>query len=79
MEKFTTFTSRLAAMPIDNIDTDQIIPARFLKTISNVKKNIKAEKNKAEASALLLSTIQEKSIKIAKSIWTSSTFRILLR
>lgn len=34
MEKFTTFTSRLAAMPIDNIDTDQIIPARFLKTIS---------------------------------------------
>jgi 3-isopropylmalate/(R)-2-methylmalate dehydratase small subunit len=34
MEKFTTFTSRIAAMPIDNIDTDQIIPARFLKTIS---------------------------------------------
>ena len=34
MEKFTTFTSRLAALPIDNIDTDQIIPARFLKTIS---------------------------------------------
>lgn len=34
MERFTTFTSRLAAMPIDNIDTDQIIPARFLKTIS---------------------------------------------
>jgi 3-isopropylmalate/(R)-2-methylmalate dehydratase small subunit len=34
MEKFTTFTSRMAAMPIDNIDTDQIIPARFLKTIS---------------------------------------------
>jgi 3-isopropylmalate/(R)-2-methylmalate dehydratase small subunit len=34
MEKFTTFTSRIAALPIDNIDTDQIIPARFLKTIS---------------------------------------------
>jgi 3-isopropylmalate/(R)-2-methylmalate dehydratase small subunit len=34
MEKFTTFTSRVAAMPIDNVDTDQIIPARFLKTIS---------------------------------------------
>jgi 3-isopropylmalate/(R)-2-methylmalate dehydratase small subunit len=34
MEKFTTFTSRLALLPIDNIDTDQIIPARFLKTIS---------------------------------------------
>jgi 3-isopropylmalate/(R)-2-methylmalate dehydratase small subunit len=34
MEKFTTFKSRIAPMPIDNIDTDQIIPARFLKTIS---------------------------------------------
>jgi len=34
MDKFTTFTSRLAVLPIDNIDTDQIIPARFLKTTS---------------------------------------------
>ncbi len=34
MEKVITFTSRVTAMPIDNIDTDQIIPARFLKTIS---------------------------------------------
>jgi 3-isopropylmalate/(R)-2-methylmalate dehydratase small subunit len=34
MEKFTQFSSRLAPLPIDNIDTDQIIPARFLKTTS---------------------------------------------
>ncbi len=34
MEKFTPFTSRVAALPLDNIDTDQIIPARFLKTTS---------------------------------------------
>ena len=34
MEKFTTFTSRMVPLPIDNIDTDQIIPARFLKTTS---------------------------------------------
>jgi len=27
-----TFTSRLVPLPVDNIDTDQIIPARFLKT-----------------------------------------------
>jgi 3-isopropylmalate/(R)-2-methylmalate dehydratase small subunit len=34
MNKFTPFASRLVLMGIDNIDTDQIIPARFLKTIS---------------------------------------------
>ena len=32
MEPFNTLTSRLAVLPLDNIDTDQIIPARFLKT-----------------------------------------------
>jgi 3-isopropylmalate/(R)-2-methylmalate dehydratase small subunit len=36
MEKFTTFESTLAVLAVDNIDTDQIIPARFLKTISKV-------------------------------------------
>jgi len=30
-EKFTSLTSRAVPLPIDNIDTDQIIPARFLK------------------------------------------------
>jgi 3-isopropylmalate/(R)-2-methylmalate dehydratase small subunit len=34
MDKFTPFESRLVLFPVDNIDTDQIIPARFLKTIS---------------------------------------------
>jgi 3-isopropylmalate/(R)-2-methylmalate dehydratase small subunit len=34
MAKFTALESRLMPMPVDNIDTDQIIPARFLKTIS---------------------------------------------
>ena len=34
MTKFTAFESRLVPFPIDNLDTDQIIPARFLKTIS---------------------------------------------
>ena len=34
MEKFTHLESKLVPLPNDNIDTDQIIPARFLKTIS---------------------------------------------
>lgn len=32
--KFETIESKTVALPIDNIDTDQIIPARFLKTTS---------------------------------------------
>jgi len=31
MAQFTTLTSRIVPLPINNIDTDQIIPARFLK------------------------------------------------
>ena len=34
MKPFTRFESRLVPLPIDNVDTDQIIPARFLKTVS---------------------------------------------
>ena len=33
MQKFTTLTGVAAPMPTPNIDTDRIIPARFLKTI----------------------------------------------
>jgi len=32
--KFETFESKIVVLPIDNIDTDQIIPARYLKAIS---------------------------------------------
>lgn len=34
MQPLTRITSRVVALPVDNVDTDQIIPARFLKTIS---------------------------------------------
>jgi 3-isopropylmalate/(R)-2-methylmalate dehydratase small subunit len=34
MKPFVNFESRMVPLPIDNIDTDQIIPARFLKTTS---------------------------------------------
>ncbi len=33
MQPFTTLTSRVAVLLVKDIDTDQIIPARFLKTI----------------------------------------------
>jgi 3-isopropylmalate/(R)-2-methylmalate dehydratase small subunit len=32
MKPLNTFTGRMVALPINDIDTDQIIPARFLKT-----------------------------------------------
>jgi 3-isopropylmalate/(R)-2-methylmalate dehydratase small subunit len=32
MEQFKPFTSTLVSVPTENIDTDQIIPARYLKT-----------------------------------------------
>ncbi|MDE6317238.1 MAG: 3-isopropylmalate dehydratase small subunit, partial [Muribaculaceae bacterium] len=33
-QKFNTVTSTCVPLPIENIDTDQIIPARFLKATS---------------------------------------------
>jgi len=33
MDKFTTLTAVAAPLPMQNIDTDKVIPARFLKTI----------------------------------------------
>ena len=32
-DKFTKLTSTCIPLPIENVDTDQIIPARFLKAI----------------------------------------------
>jgi 3-isopropylmalate/(R)-2-methylmalate dehydratase small subunit len=34
MKPFTNFQSRVVPLPVNNVDTDQIIPARFLKTTS---------------------------------------------
>jgi 3-isopropylmalate/(R)-2-methylmalate dehydratase small subunit len=36
MEPIRTFTSKTVVLPIDNVDTDQIIPARFLKVTSKL-------------------------------------------
>src|SRR6202046_981827 len=34
MEKVNLITSRTVVLPVENVDTDQIIPARFLKATS---------------------------------------------
>jgi len=36
MKPFTNFESRVVPLPRNNVDTDQIIPARFLKTTSKL-------------------------------------------
>jgi 3-isopropylmalate/(R)-2-methylmalate dehydratase small subunit len=36
MEKVTTIKSRTIVLPVENVDTDQIIPARFLKATSKL-------------------------------------------
>jgi 3-isopropylmalate/(R)-2-methylmalate dehydratase small subunit len=36
MKKLEKFSSRAIPLPIDDIDTDQIIPARFLKSVTKV-------------------------------------------
>ena len=36
MEPITAFSAKIVPLPIDNVDTDQIIPARFLKTTDKV-------------------------------------------
>lgn len=36
MTQFTKLTSRVVVLPVNNIDTDQIIPARFLKVTDKV-------------------------------------------
>ena len=35
IEKFTTIQSTAVPLPIENVDTDQIIPARFLKATTS--------------------------------------------
>lgn len=60
MEKFTTLTSTIVPLPIENVDTDQIIPARFLKATSkdgfgdNLFRDWRYDKNNQPISDFIL-------------------------
>ena len=60
MEKFTTLTSTAIPLDIENIDTDQIIPARFLKATDrqgfgdNVFRDWRYDKNGNANSSFIL-------------------------
>ena len=60
MEKFKTLTSTFVPLPIENVDTDQIIPARFLKATSkegfgdNLFRDWRYDKNNEKISSFVL-------------------------
>lgn len=60
MDKFDTFTGVAAPMPAQNIDTDKVIPARFLKTIQrkglgkNLFNDMRYEKDGSEKEGFIL-------------------------
>jgi len=60
MEKFVTLTSTIVPLPIENVDTDQIIPARFLKATSkegfgdNLFRDWRYDKNGQPVKAFVL-------------------------
>jgi 3-isopropylmalate/(R)-2-methylmalate dehydratase small subunit len=59
-EKFTTLTSTCVPLPIENVDTDQIIPARFLKATTrdgfgaNLFRDWRYDKNNQPKSEFVL-------------------------
>lgn len=60
MEKFKTIISTVVPLPIENVDTDQIIPARFLKATSkegfgdNLFRDWRYDKNNQPISTFVL-------------------------
>jgi len=60
MKKFTTLTSTVVPLSIENVDTDQIIPARFLKATSregfgeNLFRDWRYDKNNQPISEFVL-------------------------
>ncbi len=82
MEKFTTLTSTFVPLPIENVDTDQIIPARFLKATDkkgfgdNLFRDWRYDNNnKPIASFVLNNATYEGSILVAGKNFGSGSSR----
>jgi 3-isopropylmalate/(R)-2-methylmalate dehydratase small subunit len=82
MEKFVTLTSTIVPLPIENVDTDQIIPARFLKATSkegfgdNLFRDWRYDKNNLPiASFVLNNPVYKGSILVAGKNFGSGSSR----
>ena len=81
MEKFITLTSTIVPLPIENVDTDQIIPARFLKATSkdgfgdNLFRDWRYDKNNTPIASFVLnnSTFQGEILVAGKNFGSGSS------
>ena len=81
MEKFITLTSTIVPLPIENVDTDQIIPARFLKATSkegfgdNLFRDWRYDKNNKPIESFVLNnpTYQGQILVSGKNIGSGSS------
>ena len=70
-DKFTVLKSTAVPMPIENVDTDQIIPARFLKATER-KEDYSAPEAKVWAGAKETYTLKDRNGKTELLIHTDS-------
>jgi 3-isopropylmalate/(R)-2-methylmalate dehydratase small subunit len=82
IDKFITLTSQAVPLPIENVDTDQIIPARFLKAIErkgfgdNLFRDWRYDKNdQPVADFILNNTTYSGSILVAGKNFGSGSSR----
>ena len=82
IDKFITLTSQAVPLPIENVDTDQIIPARFLKAVErkgfgdNLFRDWRYDKNnKPVADFILNNTTYSGSILVAGKNFGSGSSR----
>ena len=71
MEKFTKIISPVVPLPLENVDTDQIIPARFLKSTTregfgeNLFRDWRYNKDGSENADFVLNNVKEGEVLVA--------------